>query len=557
MLTYRIVTTVDELKVYETVWNRILHEEQNNNPFIEFDWVYYWWQLIAENERIQIYVILQNEEPIAFIPLKKKKRLSISIFSFVTFPEANYMDIVARKENLKQSIHYLFQTLESCYPHAVYQLNGLLESSEASAHIESYFIERDNPYRLFRTVCPFIPIKQLNTDQLVNKKRNIHGINRRLKRLSKLGEWQFIEAEDAQFFNIVSIYKKRWKKTFSNNRFAEFHVQQLFQSIAKTDSAIDIRVHALTIEGKWVAFALGVCCRDRYIVYMLGHDPAFDLFGPGRIVDQLLIQTMNKEEYSLFDLSTGYANYKYDWDTTNDFVRTYMSSTQSLRAKLMSLLLTTKHLGVSYVKKTRWMNRFKRNVLDKLYYSLRFINIKELLSLGKQLLTIEWINIYEKQLDQVVPKNKRHYIEQRLKDLKWDQLNVSLLYKGYRFFKEEGITKNSVFIYHDEVLRYDEVALLEPLPPNAVFLSRFEESHMKEIYEYFSKQHIAKMITINQVWNKRRTKKLIQEMFICKRQIFYMKFLKWEFRKVKGVAKCKSEKQTHSLQSISTFSKKQ
>lgn len=556
MLTYSVVTTVDELASYEAVWDRILDEEQNNNPFIEFDWVYYWWQHIAENERIQIYVILQNDEPIAFIPLEKKKRLGIPVFSFVTFPEANYMDVIARKAKLKQIIYFLFETLESLYPHAVYQFNGILESSEASAYIEAYFIEQETSYKLFRTVCPFIPLQQLNTDQFVNKRRNVHGVNRRLKRLSNLGQWQFIEAESAQFHHVVSLFKKRWKKNYHTKRFAEFHVQQLFQSVAKSKSATNVRVHALTVEGKWVAFALGVSCRNRYISYMFGHDPAFDLFGPGRIVDQLLIQAIHNDGYAIFDLSTGYANYKYDWDTSNDFVRSYISSTPSLPAKTVALLSAIKDFGVSTIKKTRWIKRFKRNVLDKLYYSLRFINLKELISLFKQFLTIEWIDIYEKQLEQAETTAKRHYVEQKLKDVSWDQSNVSLLYKGYRFFKEEGITKHTAFIYHDQVLRYDETSLLEPLPTNGVFLAQLDDPQLKRICDYLGKQRFTNIITINQVWNKKRTKKLVSELFIVKRQIFYVKLLKWEYRKVIGVEPCKLEEQTHSLQSSSTFSKK-
>ncbi|MEO4054409.1 GNAT family N-acetyltransferase [Solibacillus sp. CAU 1738] len=556
MLTYSVVTTVDELNAYRRSWTKILQDEQNNNPFIEFEWIYYWWQHIAENEQIRIYVIQQDGKPIAFIPLEKKKMLGVNIFSYATFPEANYMDVIARKIDKKNAIFYLLQTLEKRYPHAVFRFNGLLESSDTTAHIEAYFIEHCTTYRLFRTVSPVIQLQKLEAENLLYKRRNMHGVNRRTKRLTKLGQWQFVEVESSDFYNMVSIFKKRWKKKHSKNRFAEFNVQQLFHSIANNEAAVDVRVHALLFEGKWIAFALGVSCRDRYIGYTLGHDPAFDMFGPGRITDQLLIQAISKEGFSLFDLSIGYESYKYDWHTVNDFVLSYISSTKSLKAGTVALAISTRSFLVSLLNKQRWFVRLKRKVLDTLSYSLRSVNIKELFSFWKQLFTVEWVNIYEKQLVQDDITRKQTYIEQKLKEVPWDKMNVSLMYKGYRFFKEESLNKNTVFIYHDKVLRYDEIALLEPIPSKTAFLSQFEETELATICHYFYEQQYKKILAINPLLKKRRAKKLLNEKFFCIEQIFYMKFLKWEFRRVRGVDQCKLDEQTRSLQSSSNFSKK-
>ena len=42
---------------YKEIWDAILEEEDNDNPFIEFAWFYNWWQIVGRKERVELYAI--------------------------------------------------------------------------------------------------------------------------------------------------------------------------------------------------------------------------------------------------------------------------------------------------------------------------------------------------------------------------------------------------------------------------------------------------------------------------------------------------------------------
>ncbi|CAM5677047.1 hypothetical protein LSPH24S_10130 [Lysinibacillus sphaericus] len=44
------IRTDDELVLYKEIWDDILANEQNDNPFIEYAWFYNWWITIGRKE---------------------------------------------------------------------------------------------------------------------------------------------------------------------------------------------------------------------------------------------------------------------------------------------------------------------------------------------------------------------------------------------------------------------------------------------------------------------------------------------------------------------------
>lgn len=55
---------------YKEIWDAILEEEDNDNPFIEFAWFYNWWQIVGRKERVELYAIEHEGTIMAFFPLQ-------------------------------------------------------------------------------------------------------------------------------------------------------------------------------------------------------------------------------------------------------------------------------------------------------------------------------------------------------------------------------------------------------------------------------------------------------------------------------------------------------
>lgn len=64
------IRTDDELMWYKEIWDAILEEEDNDNPFIEFAWFYNWWQIVGRKERVELYAIEHEGTIMAFSPLQ-------------------------------------------------------------------------------------------------------------------------------------------------------------------------------------------------------------------------------------------------------------------------------------------------------------------------------------------------------------------------------------------------------------------------------------------------------------------------------------------------------
>lgn len=45
------IRTDDELTLYKEIWDEILANEQNDNPFIEYAWFYNWWKIVGKKSR--------------------------------------------------------------------------------------------------------------------------------------------------------------------------------------------------------------------------------------------------------------------------------------------------------------------------------------------------------------------------------------------------------------------------------------------------------------------------------------------------------------------------
>lgn len=530
MLTYDVVTDLSELEQYKTFWSEILEEESNNNPFIEFEFIFYWWKFFAKGQKIEIYMIKEDDIPIAFFPFVREKKGKVQIFSFMCEKSANYMDMIARKEDKKMAIHFLFTSLEKVYTNVVFTLQGLLESSETTSFIEDYFVEKQRFYRIFRTVSPYINFKEVEFDQYIHKRRKLHGIDRREKRLKKLGNVSFRRANLFEFENMYQLFQQRWLKKVDTSHFTTMENQRLIESIVKSNShALSIEVDALTFEDKWIGFRYGICCRNRYVSYALGHAPSFDIFGPGRLLDREKIINVYEEGYQIYDFSIGYENYKFDWYTNNDFTRKYISSTNDFPSKIMATLFSKKEDIITFLKKYQWIVHMKRNITGTIRYALRNRQLSELKGLINRVFAIKLVSIYER--DEVLPGKYLYDSIPIQKCLHNNEKVISAYYKGYSVYKKHAKPKSNIaFFLHPKMLRVDSFNYLEQLPKSSCFITEIEFNQLHEITSYLNHQQYTNIFTINNFLNMKKHFALKRHHFKRTKLLFYLKLLKWEWK---------------------------
>ena len=64
-----IVKDIEKLRLYKDKWQEILHDQSNENPFIELDWVISWWHYFGKHHELFVIVLKDSNTIIGFAHL--------------------------------------------------------------------------------------------------------------------------------------------------------------------------------------------------------------------------------------------------------------------------------------------------------------------------------------------------------------------------------------------------------------------------------------------------------------------------------------------------------
>ncbi|MFJ8458950.1 GNAT family N-acetyltransferase [Lysinibacillus xylanilyticus] len=516
------IRTDDELMWYKDIWDEILAAEVNDNPFIEFAWFYNWWQIVGRRARVELYAVEENGHIIAFFPFTVRLRWGIRIYSFTGENIANYSGVVAKKEWLLPAITFVFDQLIERHKHVIFSFHGLLESKESTKVIEQYFVERQLHPSIFRVVTPYLAFHDIDFQKHFNQRRKMHGVDRRERKLRNLGSLTRAVPSQDELWQMFRLFDRRWAKKLDTSDFTKGKQRDFFERLTLLKGeALQVEVDALVFENQWIAFTYGICCRGRYVTYALAHEPTFNIFGPGRLVNQEMIKRTFSENYHLFDMSIGYEPYKFDWRSSIDFTRRMLVGSGTKRAKLLvghySLKARIKELLKGNYRVVEW----KRNTLGQLRYLVKYGKVKDWLEYGQlfveKFIRFKQVDLYElSPSDSVTPHRPVGDLFEELSIQEAMQLDdeeiISLFYKGYTIFKDSFAETNKIaFALHAVNWRVDELQIVEALPKQTYFLTYDVYKNIDIITAFFQKMKPAQTLWVTaSFWQWRKRKRLLQ-----------------------------------------------
>ncbi|RFU64886.1 GNAT family N-acetyltransferase [Peribacillus glennii] len=362
-----VITTIEELERERPAWDNLLEKNQNNNPFIEFDWIYSWWKIFGEDYELFVIIAKIEGETKAYFPFMKKKGLFVERIHFIGYGQANYMDIISGTWNKGQVIEYVIQKLLDSKKSRIFHLHGMLQSEETYAcFIKSIEASTDIFYQS-SVVAPFVNITEIDIEQYCHSRQKKHGVDRKEKRLKELGTVSIQPLQSKFYEQMFALHAKRWREKNDTSGFSKGKTKEFFNQLAQNDSkTFQTKIDALFLDGQLIALLYGFQCRNRYLFYLPAHDDDFGMYSPGRILFKEKIKECASSEISIFDMSIGYEPYKMDWNNGMDYVSTVIFPTNNMTARIFFLFLTSKDRLIAFLKKNRSLVHFKRNTLGKL-----------------------------------------------------------------------------------------------------------------------------------------------------------------------------------------------
>lgn len=511
------ISTREQLEKYQVAWSLILEEKNNTNPFIEFEWIDKWLEHFGSDVNLDLLVVLEDKNPIAFIPFSYEVKWFGYVYNFVAFGQANYMDFIVSEKNTEQVISFVFDEVIKRRKNVIFNLHGLLQSSKTAMYIEAYLKDRKAGVRLYPVVTPFIAIEGLDLDQYLQKRKKLHGLDRRERRLRSLGEVQLLRGSADEMEYIFDLHAQRWGHRNDTSGFTDQKNRAFFQQLARVNSgSMSVQIEALYLENKMIAFTYGLNCRGRYMGYVLGHDYNFDFFSPGRILVKEKIKKSMDSSVKVLDMSIGHEPYKSDWKTDLDYTKRMVFSSNSIPIKLRRNIIWGK-LGLAQgVKKYRWIVLFKRNTMGNVKYILKniwtktgFKKIKPFLSENLKNSRMFIYNsktyfILKKENDVATQATKGNpYIELTIKkvfeDLPSQEVNMQEVgrnfygsFKGYYCAGQKPY--ESLFWVNQNVIRIDEIAYVDQLRKRTVYIDKWNSDNLKEVCTFVSQKNKPKVI---------------------------------------------------------------
>lgn len=532
LLAYKLITTIEELEPYRSTWSEILEKEYNNNPFIEYEWISTWWTTLGIHDNVKIYIVEHQGVAVAFFPLVHTVRFgTIHYFSFLGQGFATYMEVIADKEWLEPSITFLLKEFSRKYKRYLIVLHGLLESKNTSQELEKFAIEYQMPHSIFRTVTSYIDFQTIPMETFLKRHhKKFKSLKRRENKLKSLGHVVFREVNHNHLQDMFTLFKRRWQKKIDKSGFTEKQTRLFYERLAKCNSKeLRVEVDSLQFEGQWIAFTIDLCCRERNFCQAMGHEPDFNLFGPGRLIEKENMLKAHQAGYRYYDLGSGYEPYKFEWYTHIDFTRKFVMSTKGVKERSIRLWMVIRDRLKGLLTNNHQLVKLKRDRLGELRYFLKHASIKDWLravtKMFQRMLAIHILDVYIAEQQQ----NNRNvrFQELSMKDImttKDRATNVTDFYKGYRLFADSD---HVIYRRHDQTVTEETVNYSYKLSDNMSFIKEYDSLRLEEIVADVQREGRA-VCTIVPWYKRSRRRKLMRAGFHKVAKINIIKIFKWQ-----------------------------
>lgn len=512
------IFSIQQFQQYRKDWSLILERKHNTNPFIEFDWVNEWWKHLGSDQQIEMIIVQQEGKTIGFFPFLYEKRLFGYSYKFMAYGQANYMDFIAYADSLEVSIEYVFDEIIRRRKNVVFYLHGFLESSSTAEKLERYLQKREIQFSSHRVITPYIDLERIKLDEYMKKRKRLHRLDRREKRLRENGIVEVLKSSPKEMDNVFRLHDKRWEKKRDTSGFTNLKEKAFYRSLAGIqEGPLKTELDALYINDTMIAFNYGFNCRGRYLGYVLGYDDDFESFGPGRILEKEKILQCKYGNEDIFDLSIGYESYKFEWNTHLDYTMKIIFSSNTMMSKIHRSYLTAKESLIERIKQNHTVVLFVRNTIGKLLFDVKGFfrkKPKELTADFTKLIKRTCKYFYENERYIVYHVERKDILEipisaefvaltindamkveeiakKHMKDI------CRKMYGGYKGYYPKGdLSFENIFWTNDKVLRIDQIAYLEQFRKSTVHVKNSGIHNLSEVCSFIKENSKARRIYV-------------------------------------------------------------
>lgn len=319
-LRIRAITSPEDFAALEPVWNSVLRRARIDHPFLEYTWARTWWECFGGGSRLNILVVMADEEPVAIAPLIltsiRMWGIPVSRLSFL------YNDHVPRADFIVAQGHgdayrAIWNHLRETGGWDLLQLCQLTEDSPALDRLRALAAGDGCRSGVWESsLSPYIELRGdwADYEQGLASKHKAN-LRNRFKRLRQLGSVALETTEAAEALDEgFRLEAAAWKRDAGTAIACDPDISRFYRLFARRAAQAGwLRLNFLRAGGSRIAFDYSLVYGDRAFLLKIGYDPAFSQYSPSNLLLSLALQRAFAGSLAEYDFLGDQADWKRCW----------------------------------------------------------------------------------------------------------------------------------------------------------------------------------------------------------------------------------------------------
>ena len=327
-LRVETVTDVQGLLRFGGAWDRAVEQAGIDHPFLSHAWIRTWWECFGSGRGLYILVVKSAEEVVAIAPLLREEARLYGvrvrhIGSFHNDHTPRFDLIVARRA--EEACRAIWDHLRSARAlwdvlsfRQVPERPGTLQALWRMAAADGF---RTGVWRGERS--PYVALGRSFEAYLAGLSHNHRGqMRKRLRRLARLGpvELETLSSPEevaAALPDGLRLESAGWKRGAGTAILCRPVLERFYTLLAREAAlAGQLRLLFLRVGGARVAFAYGLCFRDRLYILKAGFDPSHAAYSPYQALCYLVLERACAQGLLEYDFLGACDDWKLHWTKT-------------------------------------------------------------------------------------------------------------------------------------------------------------------------------------------------------------------------------------------------
>jgi CelD/BcsL family acetyltransferase involved in cellulose biosynthesis len=323
MLTTNTVAEIESFRLLKVEWQELLQDSESDCVFLTWEWLYTWWQHLAEDRSLLIILVrsggrLIGIAPFALRPSRWQRLLPFPAIEFLGCANvgSDYLDLILRKGFESEALTAIAAELEQ--RQLTLQLSNLSAGKTAIRELIFGLLQRGWQHTSVPVdKCPYVDLRNKQWDSYSaslgkSHHRRLHNLNKNfrvnMRRVEHAAECRTV-LDTMIDFHLKRLADQGGSDGFHTSELVSFH--HAFTQLALQRGWL--RLFVLELDDNPAACFYCMNYRDKYYYYQSGLDMQFKIYSVGLAGIALIIKAAIAEGASEFDFLHGAESYKYLW----------------------------------------------------------------------------------------------------------------------------------------------------------------------------------------------------------------------------------------------------